>query len=257
MNDNNIPSDIELLAQYPKQEDGLKRLFRQIEERPLEDQVITRKALVRYLQEAANESYHTEPGALIQLIRDQDLLKDSEELIDLGAGPGQLLEELALLCPKIQMRGIDLSPGFVDNCNRRTNLSNVKMDVGLIDRRMSDVDPRNRTSAISVLTLDRIVYPKMLIENMAKFHQARILATLLPVVPEDDNPSRQGEGSKIVYTRAVHRIVPGQNASQDREVLQKLLKQEWKKSVDFAETNYVVSSSGDRQVYQLGVFYTS
>lgn len=31
----------------------------------------------------------------------------------------------------------------------------------------------------------------------------------------------------------------------------------WKQPVDFAEVDYAVSSSGDRQEYKLGVFFTS
>lgn len=251
-----IPST-DFLEAYPQEREGLQAILQQIAELPVDDQGIVLQALARYMQEGVNNSYQTEPDALVRLIRDKDLLKGSEKLMDFGAGPGQLIEELSHLFPDVQMCGIDLSPAFVGNFNRSNTLPHVKMNVGLIDRPLGNIDLGNRTSAISVLTLDRLAYPKVLIQNMARFNRAKILATLLPIVPEDDNPSRQDEENKIVYTREVNRIVPGRNGNEDREALRTLLKQEWKKPVHFAETEYVVSSSGDRQVYELGVFYTS
>lgn len=225
-----------------------------ITEYPQEDQSIVRRTLDRYTEEAEQESYRTEPQALVELIRDQDLFRNSEEIFDLGAGNGQLVTEFALLYPDKTVRGIDLCPGFVRNFNRKNTLPNARMDVGLIDRPLPDV-PDNDASAISVLTLDRLTNPKVLIANMARFTRAKFLATLIPIVPEDDNPSRQ-DGKKIVYTREQNRIVRGKNRNEDRRDLQKLLEYEWGQPINSTEVDYVVISSGDRQAYTLGVFFT-
>jgi hypothetical protein len=90
---------------------------------------------------------------------------------------------------------------------------------------------------------------------MAWATRARILATLLPIVPEDDNPSRQGE-EKIVYTREPNRIVPGRTAVEDRDVLLRVLRDVWKKAIGVENVPYEVTSSGDTQKYDLAVFYS-
>ncbi|MSR67771.1 hypothetical protein EXS65_03040 [Candidatus Peribacteria bacterium] len=190
MNSNNDPNDNELFEQYPQQKEGLREILSQIAIQSSADQVSLRKALARYMQEALGKSYQTEPDGIVDLIRERDLFRDSDALVDLGAGPGDLLERLAPLYPAMRMRGIDLSPGFVTDFNRRNIYPNTRMDVGLIDTPLSGIDSNNRTSAMSVLTLDRLAQPRIVLENMAQFTRAKILATLLPIIPEDDNPSR-------------------------------------------------------------------
>ena len=240
------------------QTERLKTMYKKIAALPPEDRVIVSKALDRYLAEALKGTYKAEPGALVQLITANKLLESSDLVVDLGAGPGDLLREIASLYPNIPMCGIDISPGFVENFNQSDRPANASMDVGLIDSPLTDADVRSteNASVISVLTLDRMVNPKILIENMARFGKAKILAALLPNVPFDDNPSRQDEGKKIIYTREPNRIVPGKTIAEDRDVLRRVLKDVWKKPVEIDETKYVVSSSGDRQEYDLSVFYT-
>lgn len=251
-------SESPIVERYLDQKTELEAVFRQIDVLPKEDQVIALRAMKRYLVEAINNSYQTDPAALTQFIADNKLLEGSEALLDLGAGPGDLLQQLALVYPDMRMDGMDLSPGFVANFNQRNRLPNARMAVGLIDsplRYRPSLDGGNNASAISVLTLDRLARPRTLIENMAQFTRARILATLLPIIPEDDNPSRQGEDVKIVYTRPPNRIVPGRTALEDRDVLLRLLKEAWQRPVEVEDVKYTVSSSGDTQNYNLGVFY--
>ncbi len=219
-----------------------------------EDKPMALRALTRYEREGAESTYSTEPQSLIQLIDDLRLLRNANWVGDLGAGPGDVVGALADKYPQLQVTGIDISPTFVAKFNRNKKRQNAGMAVGLIDQPLS-IGADNRTAAISVLTLDRLVNPKMLIDNMAKFNAAKILATLLPIVAEDDNPSLQG--TKNIYTAPEKRVVPGKNARDDRQELWKLLQRSWNSPVEFATVPYVVSSSGDRQEYELGVFFTS
>ena len=91
------------------------------------------------------------------------MLAGATDLTDFGAGSGELITQLARRFPEIQMTGIDLSPGFVENFNSSNKLPNVRMEAGLIDAPMLDavvaVVAKN-SAAISVLTLDRVQNPK-------------------------------------------------------------------------------------------------
>jgi hypothetical protein len=175
----------------------------------------------------------------------------------LGAGPGDLIKALGSAYPDTKMLGIDLSPTFVDNFNSGNFSTQATMDVGLIDRPLQVIFDGNRAGVISVLTLDRLTNPGGLLQNMVRCTKGRLLATLLPVNAADDNPSRQDEDTKIVYTRPENLIVPGKDADEDREILMALLRKTWKQQVNFAECDYAVDSSGDTQKYLLNVFYTS
>ena len=241
-----------------KQQQLDQKILKEIERLPEEDRLATLTALERYNREGVRSKYWTEPEKLIRFIRNQQLFKNSGEVVDLGAGPGDLVEELAREYPRKRICGIDLSSEFVGsfNSNRAQRLPNATMDVGLIDQPRS-IGSKNRASVISVLTLDRVSNPAILIENMAKYSKSRVLATLLPIIGEDDNPSLQAEGTKRVYTPPAKRIVPGRRADEDRGALMTLLQKSWKKPIAYSEVEYVVNSSGDRQEYTLGVFFTS
>ncbi len=243
------------LNEGSQEDPALQKILRLIAELSPADQTLYLKALQRYDGEAAKNGYRSDPSALLAFIEDKKLLRDSTAVTDLGAGPGDLVEALAQRNRELTITGLDLSPGFVRNFNRSRALPNASMDVGLIDRPLPDIDPDNEASVLSVLTLDRLAYPTVLVENMSRFTKARILATLLPIVPEDDNPSMQM--NKIIYTRDDNRIVPGRNENEDRQVLTQVLEQSWKAPVAFAKVPYEVTSSGDRQAYELGVFFTS
>lgn len=251
---------------YPSQETALGKMFESINNLPSEDRDIVLSALGRYEEEARQGSYKTEPGALTRFIVDEKLIEGSDAFVDLGAGAGDFLFELAQRYPQIDMRGMDLSPGFVENFSEQARVRNASLGLGLIDTPLNDsppfmpfidcnLNPRNNVSVASVLTLDRLTNPRVLIENMARFTRAKILGTLLPIVPEDDNPSRQGE-EKIVYTREPNRIVPGKTVVEDRDALLRVLRDVWKKPVDVENVPYEVTSSGDTQNYDLAVFYS-
>lgn len=274
-NEAEVPlTEIDLLKKYPDQTKALKVLFQNIANLPPDDQAILFRTLWRYLKE--QDRYRAFPGDLTKFIVDEKLIEGSDALIDLGTGPGDLLRELACKYPEMFMSGVDLSPGFVENFNQRNSTDpsgsrffprgnevrevcpNARMSVGLIDvpRANNFLYPGNNSSVVSVLTLDRILYPRGLVKNIARATRAKILATLLPVIPEDDNPSRQGEDMKMVYTRPENRIVPGRTVTEDRDALLRVLGDIWQKPVDVENIPYEVLSSGDRQKYDLAVFYS-
>lgn len=244
----------DLLARYPEDQSELQYLLYQIDVLvPKEDRQIVLSALDRYMQEAQNKSYTTEPDDLIQFIKEKQIFRDAEGIFDLGAGPGQLVTSLATEYSDKAVLGIDLSPGFARNFRQSNNLRKANMAVGLIDRD-AKMFGAEVGGAISVLTLDRLTNPKGLIGNMSSCTRGMVLATLLPVNPVDDNPSRQNEA--IVYTRDENRLSPGKTEDEDRAVIRRYLEQQWRKPIQFEKVPYVVTSSGDRQEYDLGVFYS-
>lgn len=244
-----------LLDEYPGQVLDLGRMFSQIEN--VEDEIerlTLQRTMMRYLLEGENNSYNTDPGALVKLIKDEQLLKGVNRLMDLGAGPGQLIAALASNNPDLeQVAGIDISPSFVERFNAQ-QLEGMSMRAGLIDQPFNTLPELLSTSAvISCLTLDRLANPQILLENMSLFRR-KVLVVLLPNQAEDDNPSRQGEG-KIIYTQPKKRIVPGLTREEDREILMQKLPKIWGSKVQTASVDYVVESSGDRQVYNLDAFW--
>ena len=151
----------------------------------------------------------------------------------------------------VKLLGVDLNPGFVAEFNANSD-SNSSMQLGLIDSPLDDLKLDGLVSVVSVLTLDRLAMPIQLIQNMSTFSGYKILATLLPVNPVDDNPSRQAD--PIIYTRFDQKIVPGNNAEEDQRCLRELLSSTWESEIQFSEVDYVVSSAGDSQEYKLGIF---
>ena len=133
------------------------------------------------------------------------------------------------------------------------------MQLGLIDspnliEKRGELRNLTEGAVISTLTLDRVTDPVQLVRNMSRFEGPKILATLLPVDPGDDNPSRQK--NKILYTRNENRIVPGKDAKTDRASLLSGLTEIWETEVEYAEIPYVVRSFGDTQAYTLSMFFT-
>ncbi|HEY4474156.1 MAG TPA: hypothetical protein VI957_03270 [Candidatus Paceibacterota bacterium] len=245
----------------------MENFLSDFENRPREDVEMVFRSLERYEAEARKNSYKADPSALIEFIAQKMLLvgatktsvgKEGCNVIDLGSGSGDLVRGLASRFPGAYVRGIDMSPTFV----RKNRDPYTSGRLGLIDSPRFIERVRNKSrpewlngNVVSVLTLDRVTDPRQLLENMAQFKGAKILATLLPIVAEDDNPSRQGE-NKIVYTRPEKRIVPGVEESEDRKKLAELLNQLWRENVLSTKVPYVVTSSGDRQEYTLDVFFT-
>jgi hypothetical protein len=245
------------IERYPGEEIDRLLLAYDIAQRPEEERTIIERALERYDQEGEVGSYESNPGNLIEFIVKEKLLEGSSSLVDLGAGPGDLIEALRERLPGIQTLGIDLSPSFVEKFNVGRATENSAMRMGLIDspglaERVGDL---TGGGVISVLTLDRVADPRRLIKNMGEFRGPKILGTLIPIVAEDDNPSRQGE-EKIVYTPQGNRVAPGTNPEEDRDALRTFLLQEWKEGIENIQLPYAVGSSGDLQEYVLDVFFT-
>src|SRR3989344_5887822 len=259
---------------YTGEQQDIQNLIADAEIRPVPEQKPLLTTLERYEEEAGLDSYKADPTALIDLVRTQQLLKKSRVLVDLGAGPGDFLRRMQWDKTKNYM-GVDLSPGFVRRYNaqqawdRTQSIGlgeeprrfNSAMWIGTIDsaaymnRLLGEYpDLASDGSVISTLTLDRVPDPRQLIRNMKNFRDAKILATLLPVVAEDDNPSRQE--AKVVYTLQEKRVTPGINREEDALVLRATLEREWEQPVETAQVPYVVESSGDRQEYMLDVFFT-
>ncbi len=247
---------IKSLEDYPELTSELEAVFELISLRPPEEARALELAFARYMEEGANNSYSADTSGFIDFLSKRKLLSPSDMIIDLGAGPGDLIGTLMYRCPLKKFIGIDLSPGFVSRFNdQRKQNSDVFMRLGVIDSPLDMTGLTVDANVISVLTLDRLSQPKVLIDNMSKFTGSKILGTLLPVVGEDDNPSLQGE-EKRVYTPPENRIVPGRSSEEDREVLLRELSRSWKSEISYSEVPYSVGSSGDRQRYELGVFYT-
>ena len=242
------------VERYPGESDDRTWLEADIAQRPPEDQEIIRRTLTRYDAEGEKNSYQSDPGALLELIEQEKLLEGSGSIVDLGAGPGGLVRGLADRYPETNILGIDLSPNFVGNFNANDKPENAVMRMGLIDSpgTVDRIGPMTEGSVISTLTLDRVADPRQLIDNMGRFKGRKILGTILPIVAEDDDPSRQGE--KITYTRPERRIAPGVTEEEDAEAVLELLKASWGEGVRAYQVPYIGESSGDRWEYTLWVF---
>ncbi|QQR83260.1 class I SAM-dependent methyltransferase [Candidatus Peregrinibacteria bacterium] len=173
--------------------EGEVEVLESIQRLPIEDRAIIERTLRRYNAESQVDGYRADPSALVQFLVEKRLLVDSPVIFDLGAGPGDLLKRLSNEFPNANCTGIDLARGFVDKFNQQQR-SNARMRMGLIDSpSVFPGDDEIEGGVVSVLTLDRLLYPRQLAANMSRFTRSRIIATLLPVVAEDDNPSRQGD----------------------------------------------------------------
>ena len=246
----------QLVQQYPELEASILAILNQMADLPPPEQEATVSAFKRYIREGQDNSYSSNTQSLVEFIQRNNLLEETGTLFDLGAGPGDFLKALEQAYPEAFLFGVDLSPGFVSRFNQtRSRTSRVLMQMGLIDMPSCAVSRSTESpNAISILTLDRLARPKMLVQNMAQFTGNKILATLLPIVGRDDNPSLQGDPA--IYTPEENKIVPGEDAQEDREVLTQYLEATWETDIAFEEVPYEVGSSGDVQPYNLGVFFT-
>lgn len=240
---------------YEGEREDLESLYQSIRKRPADEQESLLQTLERYDAESKNDSYNANPSELISLLVKEEVLSNSKSLVDLGAGSGNVIKTIASRYPQLPILGIDLSPGFVSNFNTNPENTSAGMRLGLIDS--ADLPEQlggwTEGDVISVLTLDRVANPRQFLQNMGLFKGRKILATLLPVVPEDDNPSRQKEGEKIMYTKPENRIVRGETVDQDRDDITLLLQEIWG-ATESTQIPYTVESSGDTQAYTLQVF---
>jgi len=241
--------------EYPEERKDIEKLLATIKKRPAEDRERLLKTLRRYESEGQNDAYRSDTRGLAEFVRQRKMLNGSRSLVDLGAGSGDLIANLALEYPEKRFLGFDLSPSFVRKFNG-TAAGNARMRVGLIDSEetLERLNGIKKGGVVSVLTLDRVADPLQLIKNMSEFVGAKILATLLPVTPIDDNPSIVAAGNPIEYTRKEMRVTPGVDANEDKQALLTLLNRIWGKGVRVDAVPYAVESSGDVQPYTLAVF---
>jgi|GEM_PF-6206729 len=251
---------------YRGETEDIERILTALDRRSREEQEMILDTVKRYNGEA---EYKADTGKLVDLIEKRRLVIDTlpRRWVDLGAGAGDLVAALARTYARrglddfrIDVTGFDLSPGLVRAFNKKLSTpkdTSPQMRMGLID------DPyiteqlslwKRKGGVSSILTLDRVANPRQLIRNMSTFEGAKLIGTLLPIVPEDDNPSRQE--NKIIYTPVLNRITPGKTREEDLAVLKSVLEEEWNGPVETAQVPYVVESSGDRQEYMLDVFFT-
>lgn len=248
MNERNNTSE-----NYPGEARDVAKLLKGVERRPIEDRERLKQTLERYQKEGEDNSYTSDTTGLRNFIGIQQLLDGVRSLVDLGAGSGDLMAKLAEEYGDKEFVGFDLSPSFTQNFNTNKAQRNTRMRLGLIDSPDAVRDKKlKQGGVISVLTLDRVADPLQLIKNMGQFLGAKILATILPVNPVDDNPSRLKKA--IEYTRPEMRITPGASVDEDRKTLLGLLTKMWGSDVQNDTVPYSVTSSGDVQPYTLDVF---
>lgn len=246
-----------LVAAYPDQRNDIQAVFKRIKGLEDADQAIVLGAMDRYVNEAMRNSYRTRTRGLIKLMLERKWLRGCDAVVDLGAGSGDFIRELRTVSD-VPALGIDLSPGFVDNFNRRDDDTRSCMRMDLIDCPVDDTTIWNpnlcrRPAVFSTLTADRTCFPRTLIANMGNFKGPKVLATLLPINPEDDNPSIPREKRRI-YTQPKNRVVPGTDKLEDGGMLKKYLKTAWQAQVTVDCVDYEVDSGTDTQTYQLYVF---
>lgn len=201
------------------------------------------QAMYRYLLEGASDSYHDDPE-LLELLTKLGCWNSDIRLIDLGAGPGNLVRRIREQGGDAV--GVDLSPSFVSH--------NDALRVGLIDtpdQSLSGVPAGAAPfdTVVSCLTLDRVSHPRQLLANMAELAGQRgtiVLITLLPLVPEDDENVSQ----RIVYTLPEHRLSTPGTVEGDIEVIGRLLKQVSGRSVSVERTPYSVRTATGPCTYE-------
>lgn len=205
--------------------------------------------MFRYLVEGREHSYHVDVAPLMELMAAEGLMNGHHcGLLDLGAGPGSMVDVWRSTGrPGL---GIDLSPAFVAEKSDRLRLALI--DEGYEDI-LETIDGDFRPGLIMTsMTLDRVRKPKQLLANVTnlsrQFQTPFVLATILPVRPEDDDESAS---VKIVYTDDDNRLTPGKDATEDREIiLEHLRRLAPEYDVGVHAIPYVIHSSGVRHEYQ-------
>ncbi|HEY5714150.1 MAG TPA: class I SAM-dependent methyltransferase [Candidatus Gracilibacteria bacterium] len=244
-----------LIREYPDFSVGLKLLFEEFNSLPSDERQAAYATLMRYVREGRDNTYASDVSDLVAFIEARALFEDGESITDLGAGPGDLVCALKEAYPQSDVSGFELSPAFIKAFNaQRKGMDEAFLEMGIIDDGFQVPQTARRQNVLSILTLDRLKNPKQLVRNMARFTGSKVLGTLLPVVGRDDNPSLQD--NPTIYTPVANQITPGVDADEDKALLQAFLAETWGQEVSFGSVPYKVTSSGDTQIYDLGVFYT-
>jgi hypothetical protein len=203
--------------------------------------------MYRYLMEGGVNSYSADVRPLIEFLTKEGYLGGPDSgLLDLGAGPGQMVEEWKKTGRPA--RGVDLSPSFV--------IENEDLRLGLIDNEYAPlldvVDGGFRPGLVMTnMTLDRVRQPKQLLSNVTnlsrQFGASFVVSSILPIHPEDDD---QNAEVKIIYTDPDHLLTPGKSVDEDREnILLYLRGLASDYDIDVHTLPYTIHSSGEKHEY--------
>lgn len=234
-----------LLGSSQREEQILRQLDGLLDQAALEDDVdVTRARLsgmLRYLLEDGD--YHVgEPVQLHHLISEGVLLPDTA-LIDLGAGPGEVVTEWARQGnPAL---GIDASPSFV--------AASELLRLGLIDADLQTLSTlasymSSNRLVMSSLTLDRVAMPKQLARNLIDLAGKAghfMLASLFPVLPKDDEDVQH----PITYTPPNHRIATAGTEEGDLAAVVEFLEDYSRRKIKTKPLPYKTTTHTGVQVY--------
>lgn len=159
----------------------------------------------------------------------------AESFLDLGCASGDLLKIIQKNKPNAICKGIDLNPKFIIHAQTKS----LDADVGMID----DIMDENTTydCVITNLTLDRVAYPKILIQNVissTKKNGTFIIGTLLPI---ESNDRKFTKGKVIEYTEKDEQITSGKSAESDKQEI-----------IDYFRNEFSINVSIEKYPYKQG-----
>ncbi|QHI35445.1 Tyrocidine synthase 3 [Kordia antarctica] len=212
-------------------------------------------AFQRYFYEGMYQNYSSDSlswEALNALLKIP--ISENSKGVDFGCGNGELVQRIFENGVK-NIVGLDINPFFVNNLKKKGIESHIcKVDTtNEYFFEMSKLNPNSIDFAISILTLDRVQFPKNLMKNMAmslKDDGRFVLGTLLPIVEFEDGINT----SNFSYTKYENKLTPGITASEDKYyIIEKLLQYNLTEIEHYTVKTRVRSKNG-LQEYNLNFF---
>lgn len=203
------------------------------------------RAMARYLLEARD--YKDDATAQYRFLSRNGLLVPGSRLIDLGSGPGALVNQWANQGEAAI--GVDLSPAFVARV--------PQLRLGLIDEgpdylkdllKIPESDDKPLT-VTSNLTTDRTGDPEELIHGLTKLAGPKgnfVLGTLVPIVPYDDEPESDIGEHPITYTPRSLRLAEGQSAHETIQTIKELLNRYSGKDIVYKQVAQRVETGAEK-----------
>ena len=105
------------------------------------------------------------------LILISELINSNEKVLDIGCGDGNLLSYL-MKTKKVECRGIELSQTGVNECVKK-GLSVIQGDANFD---LKDYPDRSFTTAILSQTIQAMIYPDNVIENLIRIAERAIIS---------------------------------------------------------------------------------
>ena len=173
--------------------------------------------------------------------------------VEFCSGNGEVLRCLTDMGTTV--RGVDWNPFFVhQGRHNQLDIVMARADSEFSDFTGSTGIPTNSQAfVIATLALDRVMYPRQLLNNMFQVLGVGgrfAIQTLLPVLPSDDAPVSQ----PIVYTLEQERITRGRTVQGDKQDLFALLRELGGRQIQLCTFPYAVASRDGIQIYQLWSF---